>query len=203
MRTLFLDLSAPQGRLALVSDGGVTCLAIDHRAGDHEVVKAVDGLLRDAELSTQDLERIACITGPGGFTSLRVGVALANALAWALNIPLAGIHASDLWRAVTGMTDGVWLQSTKKELLFIRGFGSFAKQWPEPVTIDLGTLLSVFASEPGTAFCGQLMSEHETSLTKEGAVRADGPSFDAALSQVLAKASFEKEPLEPWYGRGY
>src|SRR3990167_9480784 len=41
------------------------------------------------------LKGIAVVNGPGPFTALRLGVATANTLAWALNIPVAGIKSTD------------------------------------------------------------------------------------------------------------
>lgn len=38
----------------------------------------------------QDIKEINVHTGPGSFTGLRVGVAIANALGWALNKPVNG-----------------------------------------------------------------------------------------------------------------
>ncbi|PIT89817.1 hypothetical protein COU23_01880 [Candidatus Kuenenbacteria bacterium CG10_big_fil_rev_8_21_14_0_10_36_11] len=35
---------------------------------------------------------IIVVQGPGGFTSLRIGIATANALAWALQIPIVGVE---------------------------------------------------------------------------------------------------------------
>jgi len=38
----------------------------------------------------KDLKEIEVNTGPGSFTGLRVGVSVANALGWALSIPVNG-----------------------------------------------------------------------------------------------------------------
>lgn len=38
----------------------------------------------------KDISEIKIETGPGSFTGLRVGIAVANALAWALEIPVNG-----------------------------------------------------------------------------------------------------------------
>lgn len=50
----------------------------------------IDALLSEADVSYQDLARLAVTVGPGSFTGLRVGLATARALALALNIPLIG-----------------------------------------------------------------------------------------------------------------
>jgi tRNA A37 threonylcarbamoyladenosine modification protein TsaB len=38
------------------------------------------------------LSGIIIVSGPGGFTSLRIGIATANAMAWALQIPIVGVE---------------------------------------------------------------------------------------------------------------
>ena len=37
---------------------------------------------------------IIVVQGPGGFTSLRIGIATANAMAWALQIPIIGVESN-------------------------------------------------------------------------------------------------------------
>ncbi len=41
--------------------------------------------------SDRSLKGVIVVTGPGGFTSLRIGIATANAMAWALQIPIVGV----------------------------------------------------------------------------------------------------------------
>lgn len=203
MRTLFFDLSAPTGLLACVEDATVASLEVDQRIGDHEVLTKVQELLKKAGWQMTDLTHVAAITGPGGFTSLRVEVAFANAISWGLKIPIAGIHNADLWHARTKMEDGVWIHSTKKDLLFIRGVGSFAEKWPEPVTIELATLLDLLAANPGTSFCGQLIEEHEKAVIGQGARRSKEEKVNQVLPKLLRLSSFSMTPLIPWYGRGW
>lgn len=47
-------------------------------------------LLEKEEKKLEDIKEIAVNTGPGSFTGLRVGVSVANALGWALGIPVNG-----------------------------------------------------------------------------------------------------------------
>lgn len=42
-----------------------------------------------------DIKGISVVSGPGGFTAIRVGVATANALAYAMGIPVIGISLND------------------------------------------------------------------------------------------------------------
>ena len=51
------------------------------------VLPLVKLLLREHNLTPQDVEKISIHPGPGSFTGIRVGAAIANALIFALKIP--------------------------------------------------------------------------------------------------------------------
>lgn len=50
-------------------------------------------IISENKLTLKDLDAIEVNTGPGSFTGLRVGIAIANALSFALNIPVNGKKA--------------------------------------------------------------------------------------------------------------
>lgn len=52
------------------------------------VLPLIDKLLKKHRLKLGDLTSIVVNTGPGSFTGLRVGIAIANALSFALRIPI-------------------------------------------------------------------------------------------------------------------
>ena len=54
------------------------------------VLPLLDKILKKHKIKTSDLTAITVKTGPGSFTGLRVGVAVANALAWVLKISVNG-----------------------------------------------------------------------------------------------------------------
>ena len=50
----------------------------------------IDEVLKKKKLTLKDLTGIEVNTGPGSFTGLKVGVSVAQALGWSLNIPVNG-----------------------------------------------------------------------------------------------------------------
>jgi len=61
------------------------------QASSQTLLPTIDALLKDSKLSLGDIAQIKVHTGPGSYTGLRVGVAIANALGKLLGIPVNGV----------------------------------------------------------------------------------------------------------------
>lgn len=61
-----------------------------------QVLSLINQILRKHKKTLKDITEIKVETGPGSFTGLRVGVSVANALAWALKIPINGKSIGEL-----------------------------------------------------------------------------------------------------------
>lgn len=61
-----------------------------------QVLSLINQILRKHKKTLKDITEIKVETGPGSFTGLRVGVSVANALAWALKIPVNGKKVGQL-----------------------------------------------------------------------------------------------------------
>jgi tRNA threonylcarbamoyladenosine biosynthesis protein TsaB len=69
---------------------GEFSLQVD-RVHSAKLMPMVDQLLTAAGLDTASIEAVAVSAGPGSFTGLRIGMATAKGLAYALSVPLIGV----------------------------------------------------------------------------------------------------------------
>jgi tRNA threonylcarbamoyladenosine biosynthesis protein TsaB len=74
-----------------------TSESLDPSSGSAKTLApAIGRLLTHLGLLTKDLDAIAVVQGPGSFTGLRVGIATAKAMAYALGIPVVAVDTLDV-----------------------------------------------------------------------------------------------------------
>jgi tRNA threonylcarbamoyladenosine biosynthesis protein TsaB len=88
MLTLAFDTATDVATSALVWDGEVLG---ELRSRPVSVLEDVDALFRQGGVRPAQLEALVVGTGPGSFTGLRMGLAAARALSFALDVPVAGV----------------------------------------------------------------------------------------------------------------
>lgn len=86
---LHLDTTNPQ-KLILVL-GEIEFVQHLDRPQDQQIVIFLDQSLKSLGKNLADISTITVNPGPGSFTGTRVGVAVANALAFALKVPINGL----------------------------------------------------------------------------------------------------------------
>jgi tRNA threonylcarbamoyladenosine biosynthesis protein TsaB len=88
-RNLMLALSFGGDRLVKSND-------LVERSHGQIITRKVANLFDSAQIKQTDLDGIVVSIGPGSFTGLRIGLALAKGMAAALNIPIIGISLYEL-----------------------------------------------------------------------------------------------------------
>ncbi|NMB55284.1 MAG: tRNA (adenosine(37)-N6)-threonylcarbamoyltransferase complex dimerization subunit type 1 TsaB [Leptolinea sp.] len=98
---LAVDTSTQTLGLALYDGSRVPAESIWQSRARHtvELAPAVDRMLKQTGLTPVDLTGLVVATGPGSFTSLRVGIAFIKGLALGLKIPTAGVPSLDMLTA--------------------------------------------------------------------------------------------------------
>ena len=87
---LNIDTSTETAGIFLSSDGQLLASALNPRQNDQAawIHTAIDKLMRGAGYQMKDLKAVAVVAGPGSYTGLRVGMATAKGICYALDIPL-------------------------------------------------------------------------------------------------------------------
>ncbi len=88
MLTLAFDTATAAATSALVEDGEVLGERVSRA---QTVLEDVDALLRQAGARPSALDRLAVGIGPGSFTGIRIGLAVARGLALSLELPGSGV----------------------------------------------------------------------------------------------------------------
>ena len=89
MKILALESSARAASCAVLADGEVLASAWQATGLTHSrtLLPMAEDMLKNCELSVQDMDAIAVAAGPGSFTGLRIGAAAVKGLAWAAEKP--------------------------------------------------------------------------------------------------------------------
>ena len=90
---LALESSAKAASAAVFEDEKLLGLTVENSGLTHSrtLLPMAEGLLRNLDKSVRDLGVVAVAHGPGSFTGLRIGMAEAKGLCWALEIPAIGV----------------------------------------------------------------------------------------------------------------
>jgi tRNA threonylcarbamoyladenosine biosynthesis protein TsaB len=119
-------------------------------------------MLNSARISSRDLSAIAVAKGPGSFNGLRVGIAAAKGLAFALNIPVVGISTLEV-EAFPFSFYGLPicpLHHLGREEFAFAVYQEKDRRWQNIIPPRMGRLDDVYHSTPGkTIFCGEIKDE--------------------------------------------
>jgi tRNA threonylcarbamoyladenosine biosynthesis protein TsaB len=187
--TLAFDTATAVATSALV-DGDEVLGERTSRA--QTLLEDVDALLRQAGAHPSDLDRLVVGLGPGSFTGVRIGLAVARGLA--LSLDLRGSGVSTLAALAAGAPDSLPVIDAKRREVFTLVEG-------EPRVLPPGEL----TMEEGTLCVGDGATRYRSALEERGAVVP--PDDDerhlprARFHAALAGEAGPVDELEPLYLR--
>ena len=98
MISLFIDTSISYPTIVIVKDDNI--IYYYHEQVDKNMSTLIlpiinEGLIKN-NLSIKDVDKLFVVTGPGSFTGIRIGVAIAKTIAWALKKDVIEISSLEL-----------------------------------------------------------------------------------------------------------
>jgi tRNA threonylcarbamoyladenosine biosynthesis protein TsaB len=93
MLMLALESSAKAASAAVFAEDKLLGLSVQNGGLTHSrtLLPMAESLLKNMDKTVRDVELVAVAHGPGSFTGLRIGMAEAKGLCWALEIPVVGV----------------------------------------------------------------------------------------------------------------
>lgn len=196
---LAIDTSTEQAGIALSTQSGVfahTWLA--GRAQTTTVLPEIDRIVRQADMQPEDISGLIVATGPGTFTGLRVGLAIAKGIVAARKVPLVGVPTLDI----------VFASHPNADITAVLPAGRGRVVWQRldeaPVNASVSELIEVAGD---MSLVGELNPEQETLLREAGVlVRVEKRDPIVLLrlgtARIVADDIDDPVTLEPTYLHG-
>lgn len=113
---LVVDTSSPEHFIVALAQPDGRWLAYEkiesHFTQSEKLLPRVESLMKKNRTSAQDIAAICVVAGPGGFTSLRIGVVTADTLGFAWHKPVISIRTAD-YEARSGLRRGALVRCTR------------------------------------------------------------------------------------------
>jgi tRNA threonylcarbamoyladenosine biosynthesis protein TsaB len=97
MLILTIRTDKPEAEIGLFEDESRLAYTawMAHRELAETIQGKMESMLKSRDKKISDLNAIAAFKGPGSFTGLRIGLTVANAMAYGLNIPIVATEGDD------------------------------------------------------------------------------------------------------------
>jgi tRNA threonylcarbamoyladenosine biosynthesis protein TsaB len=193
-----LSVAVAQGNRFLAAAEG----RADLRAAEHLPGLVTDTLAR-AGVRMDQISRIAVTLGPGGFTSLRSGLAFAKGLAFAATIPLLGFTTLEALAlsVASGDLPIVAVIDAKRDEVFLQCFAPNCAPVSEPAAVPLADLLKALPPHGLFLVCGS--GAHFVAGLVGDRAQATGLTLPraSAIASVAGARSLSAYPAEAVYLR--
>ena len=110
MKILAFESSARAAGVALLSGGALLAEYTQNSGQTHSrtLMQMAEDMLRNCDITAQDIDAVAVAAGPGSFTGVRIGVAAAKGFAWGRQLPLYGVSTLEAMALGAAVSDGVY-----------------------------------------------------------------------------------------------
>jgi tRNA threonylcarbamoyladenosine biosynthesis protein TsaB len=207
VRVLGVETSSRRGTVALV-EGGRVVLSLTHDAANahaERLLPLVEQALSAAAWPKSSLDRVSVGTGPGSFTGLRVGIALAQGIGIGLGRPVLGVGSlRAMCRAVPAELPGLRcaLLDARRSEVFIAVHDAAGAELVAPRTLPREGLAGFLAAlAEGRLVVGEVVAElGELPAAVHRSELSDLPHA-AAVALLGEELSEAEAPPEPVYVR--
>lgn len=172
---------------------------IDRFQISEKLISTIKKLFQEINRSPKDLKAIGIINGPGSFTGLRVGIAVANQFVHQLKIPFFKVTTDQFFLNQSDEKDLLYVQSLNRDEVYVSGIGACKM---ESKVILLDHLLDQ-TKEPFN-WIGMTSEIHNRKLNQELKIKnlkSTTATWNKIFQNKAYKNSDSKLLIEPFYGK--
>ncbi|WP_298498307.1 tRNA (adenosine(37)-N6)-threonylcarbamoyltransferase complex dimerization subunit type 1 TsaB [uncultured Algibacter sp.] len=159
----------------------------------------IDEALKEANITSNDLDAISVSKGPGSYTGLRIGVSAAKGLCFALDIPLISIPTLESLAYQVKMDEGVivsMLDARRMEVYSAIYSADYKQIRDTQAQILDETSFSDYLKQGKVYFVGNGVEKTKTLINHVNAVFIEAKLPSANQMSVLAYNKFQKSDIE-------
>jgi len=197
---LAIDTATRSAGLA-VHDGCSVSAEFTWETSDHhtvELMPRIVELLDQINVSIDQLSGVGVSIGPGSFTGVRVGVAVAKGLALARGIPIVGVRSTDVLAYAVKWCQPplvVVVRAGRGRWIAARYVKEAREAWRQDGDFSLTTAEVIGADwEATTTLCGELSEseQHTVQLRLGDRVQLLPPAFSLRRAGFLAEIAWQR-----------
>jgi tRNA threonylcarbamoyladenosine biosynthesis protein TsaB len=154
---LFIDTSTDAGSVAVGGDGVLISKRENTESRNHAAAinLLINDVLADAKIKLQDLSGIVVCAGPGSYTGLRIGMATAKGLCYALDKPLLlsnrlTMLTNQAYKQQPGAQQYIALLYAREKEYFVCTYSDSFEAINAPQHVDEKQLAELLKKEPKT-----------------------------------------------------
>lgn len=165
MRLLALESASAAASVAVWEDGAVKAemTLCDGRTHSEKLLPLVEAALGALPLEVSDMDAVAVSVGPGSFTGIRIGVATANALAFAAGIPVIEVMTLEALACASSYPQTLALLDARNGRAYAALYKNAALVWG-PDALPFGEIAARIPD--GTVAVGDVLKENAPELSR-------------------------------------
>lgn len=120
MKYLFIDSATATLVVAIIIDNEIAYIYNKETGKDMSstIMPVIEEAFKQTSLTPKDIDKIFVSTGPGSFTGIRVGLAVAKTMAWSLNIPIIPISSLEVIASTPNTKNNIALIDARRGYVF-------------------------------------------------------------------------------------
>lgn len=199
---LCIDTATAQSGVAITNDKKSVYLKLETNHASDQILEKIDQLVKESKIQLSDLKGVVVIKGPGSFTGLRVGIAVANQFAHQLKIPIIGLKTEEWYQYQASEEDFVYIQTMNRDQVYMVGFGKYKRDFLQEI-ISISDCHYELLSQKAK-WLGQVKDEHRKILSDITEITNLRPVDKTWLkviqnTEVISQKAYDL--IEPFYGK--